>query len=266
MSYATNGRDGARLYFEDEGGDGTPVVLYGGFLDKVDDLHESEIARALPRNEFRLVYADHRGLGRSSKPHDPAAYAMPLRVADVNAVLDGLGIERAHFIGKSWGGRLCFGIGQHAPERARSLVIGGNQPYAWPDSPLTRVVTEGLAASREERSMEPMVRALEDFWEVGFPEPQRERWLDNDPLALEAAWRAALAEVSIADDLGRWRIPCLIFLGAADADFLEGARRAAEEIPGAELLELEEADHYAAHMSRDEVLLDAVLRTLRRGS
>ena len=264
MAYATNGRDGARLYFEDEGGDGTPVVLYGGFLDKVQDLRESEIARALPRDEFRLVYADHRGLGCSSKPHDPAAYAMPLRVADAAAVLDGLGIERAHFVGKSWGGRLCFGIGQHAPERVRSLVIGGNQPYGWPDSPLTRVVTEGLAVSCKEASMEPLVRAFEDFWEVGFPGPQRERWLDNDPLALEAAWRAALAERAVADDLGRWRIPCLIFLGAADADFLEGARRAAEEIPEAELLVLEEADHYAAHVSQDEVLLDAVLRTLRR--
>jgi hypothetical protein len=38
---------------------------------------------------------------------------------------------------------------------------------------------------------------------------------------------------------------------------------AAEEIPKAELLVLEEADHYAAHMNQDEFLLDAVLRTLR---
>lgn len=265
MSYATNGRDGARLYFEDEGGDRIPVVLYGGFLDKVEDLRESEIARALPRDEFRPVYADHRGLGRSSKPHDPAAYAMPLRVADAAAVLDHLGIERAHFVGKSWGGRLCFGIGQHAPERVRSLVIGGNQPYAWPDSPLARIVTEGLAASREEGSMEPTVQAFERFWEVEFPAPQRKRWLDNDPLALEAAWRAARDEGAIADDLGQWQIPCLVFLGAADADFLEGARRAAEAIPEAELLLLEEADHYAAHVSRDEAVIDAVLRTLRRG-
>ena len=90
--------------------------------------------------EFRLIYADHRGHGRSDKPHDPSAYAMPLRVADAVAVLDRLGIERAHFIGRSWGGRLCFGVGEHAPERGRSLVIGGNQPYAWPDRQLNRLV------------------------------------------------------------------------------------------------------------------------------
>jgi hypothetical protein len=64
-------------------------------------------------------------------------------------------------------------------------------------------------------------------------------------------------------DLGRCQIPCLIFIGAADADFLERARGAAEEVPDAELLVLEEADHYAAHMSQDELLVDATVRTLR---
>jgi pimeloyl-ACP methyl ester carboxylesterase len=262
MPYATNGRDGTRVYFEDEGGDGVPVVLHGGFLDSVADLRESDIAEALPRGEFRLVYVDHRGLGRSDKPHDAEAYAMPLRVGDAVAVLDQLGVERAHFIGKSWGGRLGFGIGEHAPGRVLSLVIGGNQPYAWPDSRLTRIVTEALVAARTE-GMEALVRAFEDFWAVSFPDPQRARWLDNDPAALEAAWNEAMAEGAISEDLGRWRVPCLIFIGAADADFLDQARRAAEEIPKAELIVLGEADHYAAHMSQDEVVVDAVLRTLR---
>jgi pimeloyl-ACP methyl ester carboxylesterase len=264
MPYATNGWDGTRVYFEDAGGVGVPVVIHGGFLDSVADVRESDIARALPHGEFRLIYADHRGLGRSDKPHDPAAYSMPLRVADAVAVLDQLDIERAHFVGKSWGGRLGFGIGEHAPEHVRSLVIGGNQPYAWPDSPLARVVTEALTEGREQGSVEPLVRAFEDFWAVAFPDPQRRRWLENDPAALAAAWSAALAEGPIPQDLGRWCVPCLIFIGAADADFLDGARRAAEEIPNAELLVLGEADHYAAHMSQDEVVLDAVLQTLRR--
>jgi 3-oxoadipate enol-lactonase len=50
------------------------------------------------------------------------AYATSLRVADAVAVLDELGIERAHFIGTSYGGRLGFGIGEHAPEPVLSLV------------------------------------------------------------------------------------------------------------------------------------------------
>ena len=266
MAYATNGHDGARVYFEDEGGDGAPVILHDGFADSVDDLREWAMADALTSEDFRAIFADHRGHGCSDKPHDPAAYAMPVRVADAVAILDRLGIERAHFVGRSWGGRLCFGIGEHAPGRVRSLVIGGNQPYAWPENAISRTVGQALAAAREQLSSEPLVRAFEAFWDIEFPSPQRERLLVNDPLALHAAWSAGMAEGPISADLGRWQVPCLIFIGAADADFLEGARRAAEEIPDAELLVLEEADHYAAHMSQDEILIDAALRTLRRGA
>jgi pimeloyl-ACP methyl ester carboxylesterase len=104
----------------------------------------------LPGREFRHIYVDHRGLGQSDKPHHADAYAMQLRVRDAVAVLDRLGIERAHFICNSWGGRLGFGIGEHAPERVLSLVIGGNQPYGWPDGPLARTVTEALVAARTE--------------------------------------------------------------------------------------------------------------------
>lgn len=141
-------------------------------------------------------------------------------------------------------------------------MVGGQQPYAWPDSPLTRVVTEGLAASQE-AGMEALVRAFEAFWGVRFDDAQRTLWLDNDPAALEAAVKAVLAEGAISEDLRSWQLRCLIFIGAADADFLDLARRAAEEIPRAEFLALEDVDHYGAHFSGDEVLLDAVLRTLR---
>jgi pimeloyl-ACP methyl ester carboxylesterase len=264
MPYATNGQDGARVYFEDEGGDGAPVILHDGFADSVLDLREWPLVDALASVGFRVVFADHRGHGRSHKPHDPAAYVMPLRVADAVAILDRLGIERAHFVGRSWGGRLCFGIGEHAPGRVRSLVIGGNQPYAWPETLISRAVGQALATAEERRSSEPLVRAFETFWDIEFPSPQRQRLLDNDPLALHAAWTAVMAEGAISANLGRWQVPCLIFIGAADVDFLAGARRAAAEIPDAELLVLEEADHYAAHMSQDEILIDAALSTLRR--
>jgi pimeloyl-ACP methyl ester carboxylesterase len=105
MPYTRNALDGSRVYFEDDGGNGAPVVLHGGLLDAVDLVRGSHIAQALQGlpEEFRLIYVDHRGLGRSDKPHEPGAYAMPLRVADAVAVLDELGIEHAHFIGNSWG-------------------------------------------------------------------------------------------------------------------------------------------------------------------
>jgi pimeloyl-ACP methyl ester carboxylesterase len=71
---------------------------------------------------------------------------------------------------------------------------------------------------------------------------------------------------AVSHDLPGWQVPCLIFMGAADNDFFEQAQRAAREIPTAEFLSLGDANHYAAHTSQDELLLDAVLRTLRANS
>ncbi len=191
---------------------------------------------------------------------------MPLRVADAVAVLDELGIERAHFIGSSWGGRLCFGIGEHAPERVLSLVIGGQQPYAIdPNGPLARAVTETLAESRRGGSLEPFVEMLESFAGGRLPDALRERWLDNDPVAIEAAWSAAVAEGAISEDLRAWQIRCLIYVGSGDVDFQDQARRAAGEIPNAEFISLEESDHVGAHLAEVDPVLSAVLRTLRAG-
>ena len=164
MPYARNAIDGTHVYFEDHGGGGAPVVLYGGLVDPVEAVRMSPIAQALPADEFRQVHVDHRGVGRSGKPHERVAYAMRFRVADAVSVLDALGVARAHFVGTSYGGRLCFGVGEHARERVLSLVIGGQQPYRMdPDSALGRLITESLAASRAGGTMEPFVNALEQL-------------------------------------------------------------------------------------------------------
>jgi 3-oxoadipate enol-lactonase len=190
---------------------------------------------------------------------------MPLRVADAVAVLDELGIERAHFIGISWGGRLTFGIGEHAPERTRSLVIVGQQPYAIdPDGPLTRVVGEAMAASREQ-GIEALVQAFEAI--AGrYPEPVRAVYLVSDAAAMRAAWSSAMAEGSVSENLMAWEGRCLICVAADDVDFFDQARRAADEIPNAEFVSIEGTDHLGMDTARVDPVLPAVLRTLRETS
>lgn len=266
MPYARNPADDSQIYFEDDGGGGTPVVFHGGFGEPIELVRGSQIAGSVPAGEFRHIFVDHRGHGRSDKPHDPAAYAMAVRARDAVAVLDELQVERSHFIGMSWGGRLGFGIGEYAPERVLSLVIGGQQPYRWPDSPLVRVVTEGLAAARREESMLPLLEAFEEFWGVTFPEERRQQVLANDPIALQAAWQAAMDEGPISDDLGSWDAPCLIIIGEGDVDFLEQAQQAAEEIPTAEVISMVESDHHTAHTQQPDDVVNAVLCTLHVNS
>jgi pimeloyl-ACP methyl ester carboxylesterase len=264
MPYTRNRRDGNRIYYEDDGGAGSPVVVLGGFLDPVELVREAPIARALAAlsGGFRLVFVDHRGHGRSDKPHDPAAYAMDVRVADVLAVLDDLDIAQADLIGISWGGRLCFGVGEHAAERARSLVIIGQQPYAIdPDGPLARVVGDALAAS-EERGIEPLVLAFEAI--AGrYPDHVRDAYLACDAAGMRAAWTAAMAEGDVSADLSAWSTRCLICVAADDVDFFDQARRAATEIPNAAFVSIEATDHLGVDTASPDPFMGAVLRTLR---
>jgi len=267
MPFAINARDASGVYFEDDGGDGIPIVILGGFLDPIELVRGAPIARALAAYyaEFRLVYVDHRGHGRSDKPHEAEEYAMPRRVADVVAVLDELGIERAHFIGISWGGRLCFGIGEHAPERVRSLVVIGQQPHAIdPEGPLALVVGEALAPSQG-RGIEALVEAFEAM--AGrYPEAVRATYLASDSAAMRAAWSAAMAEGAVSEDLASWDVRCLLCVAADDEDFLDQARRAAEEIPRAEFISIEGTDHLGIDTAEVDPILPAVLRMVREAS
>jgi pimeloyl-ACP methyl ester carboxylesterase len=260
MPYATNPIDGVRTCFEDAGGSGAPVLVYPGFTDPLEYAKTSPLAQAL-QGEFRLIFADHRGQGRSDKPHDIRSYALTTRVADATAILDALGIERAHYLGFSWGARLGFAIAEHAPERVLSMVLCGNQPYGWPtEGPTLRIVSEAVAAGTE-RGMVAMVESWESSIGERFPEPARTWMLENDPHALAAEFRSAFLEGPISRDLTSWTTPCLIYTGEED-EFHAAAERAAAEIPRAMFVSLSGHTHFSAERVADQ-LLPRVLELFR---
>ena len=262
MQYARNPADGVRTYFEDSEGAGTPILFYSGFADPLEVAKSSRLARALS-GEFRLIFADHRGQGGSDKPLDPSAYTLGTRVGDAVAVLDALDIERAHFLGASWGARLGFAFGERAPDRLLSLVLCGNQPYAWDlESATAQAVGAAISASKQ-NGMKGFVETFESALGYRFPEPARTWTLEkNDPAALEAAWRSAEVEGPVSGDLRAWRVPCLICVGEAD-EMREDAERAADEIPGGRFVSLAGHSHISAFYEADDVLLPHVLALLR---
>jgi pimeloyl-ACP methyl ester carboxylesterase len=205
------------------------------------------------RHEFRLIYADHRGQGASDKPHDVASYAIRTRVGDAVAILDELGISRAHFLGFSWGARLGFAAGEHASDRFASFVLCGNQPYAWATgTPMVRAVAKAVEAG-----VNHGIEAFVETWEASigdrFPEPGRTWMLENDPLALAAAFRSVFEEGPISQNLARWTVPCLIYCGADD-EMHDNAERAAREIPNARFISLSGHTHYSAERVSGDLL------------
>jgi pimeloyl-ACP methyl ester carboxylesterase len=113
--------DGVRLHYE-EVGDGQPLIFvheFGG------DLRSWEHQLRYFGRYYRCIAFNARGYPPSDVPEDVARYSIERAADDVAAVLDHLGLDKAHVVGLSMGGfaTLHFGL-RHQP-RARSLTICG---------------------------------------------------------------------------------------------------------------------------------------------
>src|SRR3569832_1011134 len=108
---------GLKLYFEDVG-TGPPFILLHGF-----GTHGGcwdECVQGYKRF-FRVLLPDMRGCGRSDTA--PPGYSTKDLSADIVALMDGAGIQRAHFAGWSLGGAVGVELAIAHPERLLSLSM-----------------------------------------------------------------------------------------------------------------------------------------------
>ena len=109
----------AGLHFEEHGrADGPPVILSAG-LGGTGAYWRPNLA-ALAAGH-RVILYDHRGTGRSEREL-PSGLQVDDMADDVVALMDGLGLERAHFVGHAAGGLIGLLLATRSPERIASLV------------------------------------------------------------------------------------------------------------------------------------------------
>lgn len=241
VAYAMNA--GVRIHYQ-IAGSGPPLLLHHGFGGSSADWLDFGLVQPL-KNHYRLIMPDARGHGRSDTPHDPRDYTSERKVADMLAVLDDLGIERAHYFGYSYGGLMGWMLGTRAPGRFLSMAIGGAQPYM-PEGPemmgrfdaMLRYLGQGTDSYvrwREEHGTQ---------WPVDF----RARMLANDPQALMTYLQATPAHYPL-EPLTRMTMPVLVISGDDD-ELMAGsqARRAAASLPNGRFLEIPDADHPALYL------------------
>jgi pimeloyl-ACP methyl ester carboxylesterase len=112
--------EGVGIEFTDEGA-GRPVLLLHGWPDS-GRLWRHQVA-ALTGAGFRVIVPDLRGFGASDAPEAVDAYVFPHLAGDVLAVLDHVGVDRAHVVGHDWGAALAWGIAALAPDRVDHLAV-----------------------------------------------------------------------------------------------------------------------------------------------
>ena len=101
-------------------GKGPPVVLLHGFPDSGRRWRHQ--VSALVEAGFSTIVPDLRGYGASDKPEAVEEYSIPYLAGDVVAILDAVGVERAHIVGHDWGAALAWAFGSLLPDRVDHLV------------------------------------------------------------------------------------------------------------------------------------------------
>jgi pimeloyl-ACP methyl ester carboxylesterase len=244
--------DGVRLYVE-ETGDGAPVLFVHEFAG--DHRSWEPQVRALSRR-YRCITYNARGYPPSDVPEDPAAYSQARAVEDAIAVLDALGVDRAHVVGLSMGGFATLHLGLRHPDRARSLVVAGVGYGAQPER--RQAFREESAVIADAFARDGAATVAERY-AVG---PARVQFQNKDPRGW-AQFAARLAEhdaqgsartmrgvqaarpslYDLTDELAALDVPTLIVAGDEDEGSLEPSLMLKRTMPAAGLALLPKTGH-----------------------
>jgi len=237
--------NGVSLYYETHGWekDADVVVLSNGVLMSTVGWANQTLAVS---SRYRLLLYDCRGMWKSD--HPPGPYTLDLHADDLIALLDHLGVERAHLAGISYGAEISLACAIHHPDRVESLFLAA--VAAAPDQLLQAQIEAWIAAAERE---DP-----ELLWSLVYPATFSPGWVAAHPKEYAAGrhqyvtldTRAAVEllraflRFNVTGDLGRVTAPTLIVVG--DEDALKPQRHAeliVERIYGAEFLAVPGAGH-----------------------
>jgi len=247
-------RDGTRLYCE-EAGSGSAVVFVHEYAG---DWRTWEPQMRFLSRAHRCVTYSQRGYPPSDIPNDPDRYSQNRFRDDVIAVMDALGIDKAHVVGHSMGALTALLVGIEYPERCLSVTAAG---CGYGSSPDPAVVEASRALSRETAkafASEPMAVAAARYGDG----PIRQAHKNKDPRGY-AEFIAMLSEHSskghalvmenlqakrptlwdIEADLRRFKPPLLVLVGDEDEWCLDASVFVRRIVPTAGLCVIPRAGH-----------------------
>jgi len=225
-------------------GEGPPVLLIHGGLGHADIWGFQVPALA---KDHRVIVADSRGHGRSTRSRKPFSYA--LMADDYLALLDFLKIDKAALVGWSDGGIIGLDIAIRHPERlSRLFAFAANY---------TPEGTRDVARSPTFNAY--LVRAREDYASMSPTPAEFDAFLKQ----ISRMW--ATEPRYSREQLRSITVPTMIFDGEHDEAIKpEHTREMAELIPGASLVIMKDASHFAMWQKPEE--FNATVRKFLAGN
>lgn len=220
-------RNGVRLAYSVEG-NGPAILLSHGFgltrrmwQGQVDHL----------KDRYQVITWDFRGHGESDYPNDPDLYSMEQSIADVTALMDHLGVEKAIVGGLSLGGYTSLSFYAAHPERCAALLIIDCGPGFRKDD------------ARADWNARAMTRA-EKFERDGLNGVQAaDEHRDATGLAHAARGMLTQTDDQVMRILPEIGVPSLVIVGENDAPFIGASDYMAKKIPNAVKAVIPNAGH-----------------------
>jgi 3-oxoadipate enol-lactonase len=230
-----------------DSGGGGPAVVLAHAIGCDHRMWEALEAALVPR--CRVVSIDTRGHGRSPVP--PRPYSLRVLAEDARALLDRLGIARAHWVGLSMGGMIGQAFALEHPDRLERLVIANSTSGYGPEgrtiwqNRIKLVEEGGLAAIREMVAQRYFSEAFRRE-HADTVKKVMDRFMET-PVQGYLGCCEAIRELDFSSHLGAIRAPTLVIAGGEDAGTPVAMSEAiAKGIPGAKLEVIAGAAHLSA--------------------
>ena len=244
--------DGVALAFEvhNEAAPGVPLLLTHGFGATAGMWNPNIDALSVDRP---VIVWDQRGHGSSDAPDEIACYSEEISVADMAAILDAAGADRAVVGGMSLGGYLSLAFHLAHPQRVAALVLVDTGPGYRKDE----------ARDKWNAWVERRARELEQGRTRAEGSAELAQAVHEHPEGLPRAARGVMAQkdARVITSLDSIAVPTLVVVGAQDTDFLAGADYMHRHIANSRKVVIDDAGH-AANMDQPEVFNAAVRELL----
>lgn len=218
-----------------EAGEGDPVVILHGWGGRIESM--TPVIACL-WGRFRVIALDLPGFGEAPVPK--TSWGTTDYADFVRRVLDDFGVERASFVGHSFGAKVSLVLAAKAPELVDKLILVGSSGLRSAPSLKTRLKRGASKAARAAGRLGGPGRVLRDA---------AYRKLASSDYRDAGAMRPILVRVvneDLTETLPAVKAPTLLVWGATDdAVPLAHARRMESLIPDAGLVVFEEAGHFA---------------------
>jgi pimeloyl-ACP methyl ester carboxylesterase len=261
--------NGIDIEYESFGRENDPVILLIMGLGGQLTMWPEAFCRGLAAKGFRVIRFDNRDIGKSTHLTDKdtpnvaelmakllsgeevkAPYLLDDMAADAAALLDALGIAKAHIVGASMGGMIAQLVAVNHPGKTKSLIsimsTTGRRdlPPATPEA-MAALVTPPASMEREDRIAAGM-RTWKAIGSPGYPASDAElratvaRDIDRvpyEPTGFARQMAAIVASPPRNLMLQTVRVPALVIHGGDDPLVpVDGGKDTAASIPGAELI------------------------------